>query len=300
MTHRSLMLTACAAAGLLMQCTLAAAQEPAPPLRVIRWDELQQEGQLSVGEIIPVDGPHANVLEIRHEGPGPAEFQLVEIIDPDITELNYAVSGQVRYENVQGTAYLEMLNYLPDGQWFFSRTLGNAGPLSSITGASTWRDFRLPASLGEDPSTPRPSRLVINLHLDGPGTVYLSDLRLANASAEWMRGHAGAWWGDGQGGLFGGIAGSLLGLMGATIGTLAGLGRGRRVVAALLIVMIAVGSISLLLGIVALMLQQPYAVYYPLLLLGVLSTVLGVAMIPVMKQRYHAAEFRRMQALDVG
>ena len=113
---------------------------------------------------------------------------------------------------------------------------------------------------------------------------------------EWLLVHGGPT----QAGLVGGIAGSPLGLIGATIGTLAGLGRGRRVVSALLIAMIAVGSVSLLLGIVALMLRQPYAVCYPLFLLGILSTVLGGAMFPVMKQRYHAAEFRRMQALDVG
>ena len=274
------------------------AQDSTPPLRLIRCDELQQQELLTTGEIIPVDGPHANVLEIVHAGPGPADFQLAEITNPGITELNYAVSGQVRYERVAGKAYLEMLNYLPDGQWFFTRTLGDVGPMQHLTGSSTWRDFRLPGSLGEDPNVPRPNRLVINLHLDGPGTVYLSDLRVANDSAEWYRGVTGAWWGDRTGGLVGGLIGVLLGLIGATIGTLTGIGRGRRFVAALLIVMVAIGCLSLLSGIAALALHQPYAVYYPLLLIGILSTVLGASGFPLIKQRFHAAELRRMQALD--
>jgi hypothetical protein len=274
------------------------AQDGTPPLRVIHWDDLKQQGQLSTGEVIPVDGPHANVLEIAHSGPGPADFQLVEITEPGITELQYAVSGQVRYENVTGTSYLEMLNYLPDGRWFFTRGLAEVGPMQYLTGSSTWRDFRLPGSLGEDPNVPRPNRLVINLHLDGPGTVYLSDLRVANDSAEWYRGRAGAWWGDSMGGLVGGLVGTLLGLMGATIGMLMGVGRGRRLVTALLVVIVAIGSLSLLAGIAALALRQPYAVYYPLLLTGVIATVLGACGFPLVKQRFHTAELRRMQALD--
>lgn len=278
--------------------SVAPAQDDTPALRVVHWDQLQQQGQLAAGEIVPVDGPHANVLEIVHAGPGPADFQLAEIIDPGITELNYAVSGQVRYEKVAGKAYLEMLSYLPDGQWFFTRGLGEVGPMQFLAGSSTWRDFRLPGSLGEDPNVPRPNRLVINLHLDGPGTVYLSDLRVANDSAEWQRGITGAWWGDRQGGAVGGIIGSLIGLLGAAIGTLTGIGRGRRTVTALLICLVALGSVSLVAGIVSLALHQPYAVFYPLLLTGVLASVLGACGFPLVKQRFHAAELRRMQALD--
>ena len=62
--------------------------------------------------------------------------------------------------------------------------------------------------------------------------------------------------------------------------------------------LVAVGSVSLLGGIAALVARQPYAVYYPLLLTGVLATLLGACGFPLVKQRFHAAELRRMQALD--
>ena len=58
------------------------------------------------------------------------------------------------------------------------------------------------------------------------------------------------------------------------------------------------GVVCLVLGIVALVLGQPYAVYYPLLLIGVLAAVLGGVGIPVSRQRFAEAELRRMQALD--
>lgn len=270
------------------------------PLRTIRWDELARDNRLQAGEVLEADGEHDGVLKIEHAGPGPASFELVEITEPGITGLNYAVTGELRYEDVSGTGYLEMLNFLPGEQWFFSRTLANAGPLASISGTSDWREFQLPAMLGDDPAVARPERLVINLHLEGPGTVYLSDLELSHISPQAIGTPSGAWWGDRAGGLVGGIAGSLLGLIGAVVGVLAGMGRGRPIVMGLLLLMVAFGSVSLVAGVVALAMSQPYAVAYPLLLLGVLSAGLGGAMFPVMKQRYHAAELRRMQALDAG
>lgn len=280
-------------------CRQSPAQEEAA-LRVIRWDELQQEDRLNSGEVIETDGPHTGVLKLEHAGTGPASFTLVEVSDPGISELTYAVTGQVRYEDVAGTSYLEMLNYFADGSWFFSRTLADVGPLASISGSSDWRDFQLPAMLGEDPSTAMPDRLVLNLHLEGPGTVYLSELRLAHIETSAIGVPAGAWWSDRTGGLVGGIAGSLLGLIGASIGGLTGSGRGRPVVMALLMLMIVIGSISLVTGIVALVMSQPYGVAYPLLLLGVLSAGLGGMLFPGIRKRFDEVELRRMQALDAG
>jgi hypothetical protein len=292
--------TVCTSALLLgvTFCCRLPAQEAAA-LRVIRWDELREQDKLSAGQVVETDGPHAGVLKIDHPGPGPASFELVEITDPGITELAYAVTGQVRYDDVSGTGYLEMWNYFPDGE-FFSRTLAGSGPLGSISGTSAWRDFQLPFMLGDDPSTARPNRLVVNLHLAGPGTVYLGGLQLAHISPAVVGMPAGAWWGDRAAGLVGGIAGSILGLIGAAVGVLTGLGRGRRIVTLLMYAIIAGGGVALVLGIVALVMRQPYAVYYPLLLLGILSTVLGATLLPTIKKRFDEAELRRMQALDVA
>ena len=58
------------------------------------------------------------------------------------------------------------------------------------------------------------------------------------------------------------------------------------------------GAAAAILGVLALSGGQPYAVYYPLLLLGTISTVLGLWLPRSMNKRYEAWELRRMQALD--
>jgi hypothetical protein len=274
-------------------------QEAADRLREVRWHELHDQGLLPAGEIVPQDGPYRNVLKIRHDGPGPALITLAEIEEPGITGQQYAVSGQVRYENVEGSGFLEMLNHFPSGQWFFSRTLANSGPMQSLSGTATWRDFLLPFLLEGNPQ--KPNRLVINLHLEGPGTVYLTDLTLAHLPGDWSVAAApDAWWGDRTGGIIGGTLGSLLGLIGAVVGLLAGLGRGRSAAQAMLWITAVLGTVSLALALAALVLSQPYAVWYPLLLIGVLGLVFGLGGMPFLRLRFQQTELRRMQALDSG
>lgn len=110
----------------------------------------------------------------------------------------------------------------------------------------------------------------------------------------------GAWWSDRQAGLLGGIAGSVLGCVGALIGTLGGLGKARPLVMGLMVAMLVTGVVSLLTGVVALSLGQPYAVYYPLLLLGVIATGVTGPLLPTIRRRYAEIELRKMSALDAG
>jgi hypothetical protein len=51
-------------------------------------------------------------------------------------------------------------------------------------------------------------------------------------------------------------------------------------------------------GLVALSNGQPYAVYYPLLLVGAVSAALGFSLPRSLNKRYEEMELRRMQALD--
>ena len=110
----------------------------------------------------------------------------------------------------------------------------------------------------------------------------------------------GAWWGDRTAGLFGGIGGSIIGCLGALMGTLASLGRGRRLVLSLAITMPFCGAACLVLGIVAVGAGQPYAVYYPLLLGGIIMTVVFAGCLPTVRKRYEEIELRKMTAMDVG
>jgi hypothetical protein len=109
---------------------------------------------------------------------------------------------------------------------------------------------------------------------------------------------ASAWWSDRDAGLIGGIGGSVLGLLGGLIGTLGGCGKARRFVLLLTAALTGLGVISLVIGAIALSLGQPYGVYYPLLLGGVLlPTVLG-PMFFLMRWAYQQRELRKMAALD--
>ena len=58
------------------------------------------------------------------------------------------------------------------------------------------------------------------------------------------------------------------------------------------------GLCSLVAGVVALVLRQPYMVYYPLLLLGIISTAVSTSCIRAFRKRYEEAELRRMSAID--
>lgn len=102
------------------------------------------------------------------------------------------------------------------------------------------------------------------------------------------------------GALFGGIGGSAVGVMGGVIGTLAGVfapqGKYRSLVLGLMWAMVVVGAASLVAGVVALVDQQPYAIWYPLLLLGLLSVFLFGFLIPGVRLRYRQAEQRRVEA----
>ncbi len=128
---------------------------------------------------------NGDVLRIELPSAGEAKVvRLFELENPQITQDSYALTGEVRYENVAGVSYLEMWNHLPGKagestitQSFFSRTLESSGPLGQLSGDSDWRDFRLPA-LVNDGSKRRPLKLSINLHLAQGGTVEIRDLRL--------------------------------------------------------------------------------------------------------------------------
>lgn len=239
-------------------------------------------------------GSQGDWSERSFEFRGPGSQSIVVLESPAVAADRYAITGRVAYEGVEGDAYLEMWSQFPDGSRYFSRTLGEAGPLGKLRGSSPERPFALPFFL--TPGSAPPVRLEVNVVLPGAGHVTLRGLRFGSG-AEAM-GTPGAWWSDPTAGRIGGAVGSAVGLLGALIGALCSLGRGRRFVVAGLIAMGVCGLGSLVAGGVALALGQPYAVWYPLVLLGVLAPALGFSLIPVAQRRFQALELRRMQALD--
>ncbi|MBI1893879.1 MAG: hypothetical protein HYS14_07210, partial [Candidatus Rokubacteria bacterium] len=101
-------------------------------------------------------------------------------------------------------------------------------------------------------------------------------------------------------GLIGGVLGTILGGMGALIGWLTSAGKARRLALGMMKTMAVLGVAALILGVVALLRSQPYAVYYPLLLIGLIGSVLPAALLRTIRKRYEEMELRRMRAMDVS
>ncbi len=227
-------------------------------------------------------------VEIHGEA-GQTLTPVVKVDNPPVTSHHYVVRGRVKYEGVAETAFLEMWSDFGARGAYFSRTLGEVGPMRSITGTSGWRDFELP--FFAEPGM-RPEQLTINVVMPGTGTIVLSLLTIHSLEA------SAAWWSAPQGGLVGGVGGSVLGILGGAIGFLASRRRARHVVIALIATGLAAGIFALVAGVVALCLQQPFFVAYPLLLLGGISTIVLGFNAPGILRRFREDEFRKIAALD--
>lgn len=262
-----------------------------------RWDELRKQGRGSAGTVLPpTPGSPGHQLKIENSKPGPLTVTVLTIQKPPVTGPRYAVRGQVRYDNVEGTGYLELWSHFPDGGQYFSRTLADQGPMMKLQSTSGWRDFVLPF---DATGAPPPTRLVLNVVLQGRGTVFLGPLQLNDE-----KGSASAGPEDSTTsrltGMAGGIAGAVVGGMGAVIGVLTSLGRARRFVMASAASLTAVGALAFIAGIVAFASSQSYSSFYPvLLLLGFLTSVVPLGLLPVIRKRYEEIELRTMRAHDL-
>jgi len=269
-------------------------------LRDISWAELKESGVPLAGTVTPAESPRqGDVLKIENPEDQPKQIMLLELKNPGVTRAAYAIRGQVRCENVKGKSCLEMWNYFPDGGAYFSRTLSETGLMKHLEGTSGWRDFSLPFVITK--GNTRPNRLVLNMVFEGRGTVYLGPLRLEQYdSARQALRIPGAWWDDQTGGLLGGIMGSVLGCLGGLIGILAGRGRARVVVMELTAAIMFLGMGLLAVGLTALVVGQPYAVWFPTTLGGVISTGVFGGLRPTIRRRYEQQELEQMSAVDLG
>ncbi len=275
---------------------------PAPAEQMIRgysWSQLKAAGRLASGGVTPAgQGNECESLALSNQSSQPVRIELLVIDQPGITGPVYALRGRIRYEGVEGVGYLEMWSHFPDGSAYFSRSLAGQGLLASLSGTSAWRDMALPFSAAG--TAKRPSKLVLNLVLPGKGRVWIGPLSLFQyKEGEDPLASSAAWWTERDGGLIGGVGGSVLGLIGALIGMLSARGRSRSIVMGAMAVVAIVGAFALITGIVAAAHGQPYGVYYPLLLGGGLGFTLFGGLRPIVRRRYDAIELRRMSAADV-
>jgi len=300
MTNRNLLK---ATLALLLTGSAAMAEDQ---VTTIRWSELKSKGELQSGEVVQAPSESSQTAEeellISNETGQPLTTRLVTIEQPDISKFNYKVQGSIRYEGVEQPGYLEMWNHFADGGGpYFTKTLSDSGPMGVIHGASASREFTLPFRSSSRSGTP--TKLEINLILPADGKVWISPLKLSEMEAnEWADAMTaeGAWWGNRTASWLGGVLGPLLGIMGAIVGTLSGLGRGRKVTIGICWCAVVFGVVCLITGIVALAIGQPYVVYYPPLLLGLIGTVVMGSILPTIRKRFSDIELRKMESMDVS
>ncbi|MAW60782.1 MAG: hypothetical protein CMJ94_08105 [Planctomycetes bacterium] len=120
----------------------------------------------------------------------------------------------------------------------------------------------------------------------------LSQTEAANEVAPWFSEEFGVYLGA-YGGAGVGVLGGILGGVG---GPLAQQGKGRGFVLPAFLVTAVVGVVLLAAGLVGLLVGQPYVVYYPFLLLGLIMSAVFGGLYPVMRTRYRQAETRKLEA----
>jgi hypothetical protein len=283
---------------LLLALLAGAALAQQKPIAQYSWKELVEAGTLKTGTMVTLPDK-TEALKIENPSSRPLMVTLLPIEQPKITADVYSISGEVRYEGVEGDGFLEMWNYFGESA-YFSRTLGESGPMGKLSGTSDWRAFVLPFNATGAKS--HPTKLVINLHLPGKGVVYLrSPIKLSQASESSAPGmEPKAWWSRDSSTLAQGIISGLVGGYGVLIGWLSSRGKARAFVLGSLQALIAAGAAGTALGLIAMLVQQPFAVWRPLLLFGVIFVVMLPFTLRSLKERYRRFELRRMTSLDAA
>jgi len=91
---------------------------------------LTQSFALADGKATPI--PLSNgVFKVENDGSAHRTHEVATIEYRPQSSM-YVVRGRVQYNDVEGVAYLEMWNVMPDGSRFFSRTLAEQGPMQKI------------------------------------------------------------------------------------------------------------------------------------------------------------------------
>jgi hypothetical protein len=271
-------------------------QEPQKILHVYDWKDLARQQALP-GEVISMDG--MSVLKI--ENTNSLEISLLKITNSSVIEKTYVVSYEMKYENVlQGLHYFTnpyphqvvetarlilWQNFPPD----FSGQDGRMGMSEfSIRGTSVWKSHDMKINRTENVGLP--TQLELKLSLPTNGMVYLRPIKLLGVASNW--------WSPQQSGLIGGIGGSVIGCFGALLGLLASRGKARSFVLTTMKIFIALGILLTIAGFVAVVSSQPYAVWYALLLPGVILTLVFSLTLPSIQRRYDELEIRRMTSVD--
>ncbi len=223
----------------------------------------------------------AQVLGTYQADPGPyteGRRLALTIEAPPVTAARYSVVCQVK-----GSArgHLELLNHFGPQGTFFTRLPLKKGVVQLPFNATT-----------PDGKVLTPKKLELFVVVEQGEVELETEVKLLQGDAAVESG----WWSPRQAGMVGAIGGVTLGLMGALVGLLAS--TRPRLVLTLCKGLSALGLALLAVGGVAWLSAQPYHVYYPLLLCGMISAAVFFSSARQMEARVRDQELRSMAAQD--
>ncbi len=140
----------------------------AQQLASVRFDNPSSLGLVITTE--PADKP-AGAKVVKISTKWPTTVCLGEVQGPGIDDARLVYSARVKTA-LQGSAYLEMWVHVAGGQ-YFSRGLDN-----QAQGTADWRVLQTPFFLQKGQ---KPSKVTLNVVINGAGTVWVGDVALSKA-----------------------------------------------------------------------------------------------------------------------
>ena len=119
---------------------------------------------------ISEDGVSAETDGWRIAAPGSKTVRLFEVADPGVGNCLVTYRAQLKTENLQKGAYLEMWCRFAGRGEFFSK-----GFHHRVNGTNDWASYETPFYLKKGQ---RPDLIKLNIVLEGSGTVWLRNLEL--------------------------------------------------------------------------------------------------------------------------
>lgn len=216
---------------------------------------------------------------------GPSMTQVINLTPVNATSHIYMLTGEIKYEGVEGIGYLEMWSYFKDGGMYFTRTLGVGGPTGQMTGTSPWREHRLPFM-----SKPGylPERITVAVVLPGKGKVWLKPLTLQSISPSSIY----LSWGASV------VSGSLVLLSIPVLIMMAFMKSTRQLSITVGMVVLVLGLILFTTGLIGWKLEWPALAAQSLLVSGLVLTIGTLIFIPTMRMVIAKEEWRTMRAID--
>ncbi len=222
----------------------------------------------------------------------------------------YWIAGDVKADAVAEGAYLEMISDFGDGpqgpQRFFTKAVSNRGLTQNLDGDQDWRPFALPFFRANQagPMQSAPQAIELRVVMPGEGTVTLRNVALMTADggpeilADFGFRSSAAWWGQRTNAMIGTVGGIAMGFLGALVGILFGIGRGRSLCFGALTLLVAGSAVLLVLGVVAAIAGQPVSVVFSPLFVGIIGTSVGTPILLMAPKWFQARELHRMRALE--